>query len=521
MRESNWQNAVRIAESGSDEEVVRQLRKMTTVDRRVVSRKETIGYMFFDGSAGFNIDGQKELFVDSILKIGLNKQSLYNIFAGVWDVVDDIIIGGIIEKTRTRWGKFVPYFFFCGIPFGLFVSLYWLLPVFFSEEHVNDFDFIPKFIAYIVLELLIETVGNFKSVATSGYLSTITPYPSDRRRLLAVTKYCNLFYAGIPNTLIEFLLDFITNGLIKAKPGRTSADMIKWTLVILGPFTGIVTGLVVMWYSTIAKERVHQSIQVPRIRDSLRIVFTNKPLLMYMIANALSSFGTGIHTNNYYRWVLFMTTFETIAGIPSAAFQPLGFAKYNALSKKHSTKFLYIASHTVPKACYIPVFLYGMLLKDGKGKRFFQNRIPMLPITAVWEIIYAIFQGIGDISNDEIRNECNDYIEWKTGSRNEATLSVASTLLCKIPNRLNNVITPKLKQWIGYDQVAYTELRPQPERAQQWIFAMATLIPALLALISIIPMFGYKIDKVTRDTMYAELNARRSQTAERITELES
>ena len=521
MSELNKQAILDIAAHGTDEEVARQLGKMTTVDRRVVSRKETIGYMLFDGSAGFNIDGQKELYVDSVLQIGLKKQSLYNVFAGVWDVVDDIIIGGIIEKTRTRWGKFVPYFFLTGLPYAVFVSLFWLLPLFFSKEHVSDFDYIPKFIAYIALELLMETVGNFKGVATGGYLSTITPYPSDRRRLLAVTKYCNLFYAGLPNTIIEFLLDFITNGLIKASPGRTSADMIKWTLMILGPFTGIVAGLVVMWYSTVAKERVRQSIKAPRIRDSLRVVFTNKPLLMYMISNALGSFSTGIFTNNYYRWVLFMTTFETFAGIPSVFFQPLGFAKYNALSARYSTKTLYMLSHTVPRACYIPVFLYGMFLKDKEGNRFFQNRIPMFPITALWEIVYATFQGIGNISSDEIRNECNDYIEWKTGCRNEATLSVASTILCKIPLRLNNIVTPMLKRWIGYDQLAYTELRPQPERAQKWIFAMSTLIPAFLAMFSIAPMFFYKIDKATRDKMYVELNARRSETAEKITDAEN
>ena len=520
MSDWNKQQVVCIAENGSDEEVTRSLRKMTTVDRRVVSRKETIGYMLFDGSAGFNIDSQKELFVDSILKIHLNKQSLYNVFAGVWDVVDDIVIGGVIEKTRTRWGKFVPYFFFTGLPFALVVSLYWLLPAFFSEAHVNDFDYVPKFIAYVALELLIETVANFKAVATAGYLSTITPYPSDRRRLLAITKYCNLFYAGLPNTIIEFMLDFITHGLIKS-PDSGSHGLIRRVLMTFGPVTGVTAGLVVMWYSTVARERVHQSIQVPCIRDSLRVVFTNRPVLMYMISNALGSFSTGIFTNNYYRWVLFQTTFETIAGIPSAFFQPLGFAKYNALSAKHSTKTLYMLSQTVPKACYIPVFLWGMFLKTKDGKRFFQNRIPMFPITALWEIVYASFQGVINISGDEIRNECNDYIEWKTGSRNEATLSVASTILCKIPLRINNVITPKLKIWIGYDPTAYTEVRPQPERAQKWIFAMSTLIPACLAILSILPMFGYRIDRATRDKMYAELNARRSAVAEKISASET
>ena len=516
MAELDVRTAVELAENGSSEEVVNHLQKMVSVDRRVVARKETIGYMLFDGAQGFNIDSQKELFVDSILKISLGKQAIYNAIAGVWDVVDDLLIGGIIEKTRTRWGKFVPYLFLSGLPFAVVCGIYWLLPVLFSQSHVDDMDYIPKFIAYVVLEMLIEAVSNFRSVATAGYLSTITPYPSDRRRLLAVTKYLNLFYAGLPNTLVEFMLDFITNGIIKTDETKTSAVLIKRALTTLGPFTVITSGLVTLWYSTIAKERVHQSVDKPTIMQSLKLVFTNKPVLQYMISNALGSFGTGITTNNYYRWVLFMTTFETFAGIPSVAFQPIGFAKYNKMADKHSTKAVYIASHMIPKACYIPVFLFGILLKDKEGNRFFTKRWTMLPITAIWECIYAANQGFANISLDEIRNECNDYIEWKCGYRNEATLSVASTIMCKIPNRVNAIFQPKFKQWIGYDQLAYTETRPQPEKAQKWIFAMATVIPAILAIIGMIPMFFYRIDKETRDKMYVELNERRVKNAEKL-----
>lgn len=508
MADIDKNTAVQIAESGTTEQVVDSLKTMVKVDRRVVSTKETIGYMLFDGSQGFNIDSQKELFVDSILKIGFDKQTIYQAIAGVWDIVDDLLIGGIVEKTRTRWGKFVPYLFLSSIPYAIIVGLYWLLPIIF-KANIDDFDYIPKFIAYVVFEMLIEMVTNFRTVATSGYLSTITPFPSDRRRLLAVTKYLNLFYAGLPNTLVEFMLDFITNGILKAKEGKTEADMIKTALVTLGPLTAVVSGLVTLWYSTIAKERVHQSIDTPTIKQSLKLVFSNKPVLMYMISNALGSFGTGISTNNYYRWVLFMTTFETFAGIPSVAFQPFGYAKYNKVSARRSTKSIYMISQTIPKAAYIPVFMFGMFVKNKKGDRLFTQRWSMLPITAVWECIYAACSGFRSISGDEIRNECNDYIEWKCGYRNEATLSVASTILCKIPSRLNAILQPKIKQWIGYDLTAYTEVRPQPERAQKWIFAMATLIPAFLAIVSILPMLGYNIDKDTRDRMYMELNETR------------
>lgn len=505
-----------IAEKDELAYVNAKLEKLVDVDRRVINRKQTLGYMLFDGSRDFNIDGHKDLFIDSILKINFDLQSSYNVFAGVWDFIDDFLVGGIIEKTRTRWGKFVPYIFVGGMPYALIATLYWLLPLFFSTEHVNDFSYLPKFFAFALLDMTLEFLGNIRNVAIDGYLSTITPYPSDRRRLLAISSYFRIIYSRIPDMVIEFTLDFIKNGLVKSAQNRSSAEMIRRSILIVGPSTTLLAGLVFTWYASIAKERVHQKIERPHIIDSLRIVLTNKPVLLYMISNALGSFGTGLTTNDYYRQVLNWTTFETFAGIPSFFFQPIGFANYNKLANRFSTRTLYIVGQVFAKSFYIPLFFYGMFGKMKTGEHFFQNRWAMLPVTAVWEIIYATFWGVRSISINEMRNECNDYLEWKCGYRSEATLSAASAFICKIPARINAVLQPKYKDWVGYDQEAYVNGDPQPLRAQKWIFAMATLFPAIIVLTSMIPMFWFNINKDDRDTMYRELNERRSALADKI-----
>ncbi len=521
MAELEEKKAIQIAENGSDDEVNRELRQLVDVDRRVINRKQTIGYMLFDGSRGFNIDGHKDLFNDSILKINLDLQSKYNIFAGVWDVVDDFIVSFIIEKTRTRWGKFIPYIFLGGFPYAIVATLYWILPAILPQAMVNDFGNITKFLLYAFLDMMLEFLGNFKNVAIGGYISTITPYPSDRRRLLSISSYSSIIYSRIPDLVVEFMLDFIKNGVVKSSKNKTSADMIKSALMTVGPVTTILSGVIISWYTSIAKERVHQRIEKPKIMQSLRIVFTNKPVLMYILSNALGSFGTGLTTNDYYRQVLNMTTFETIAGIPSFFFQPIGFSKYNKLASRFSTRTLYMVSQVFAKTFYIPLWFYGRFIKNKSGKMFFQSRWAMLPVTAIWECIYATFWGVKSISGTEIGNECNDYIEWKCGYRNEATLSAASTLMCKIPSRINGVLQPLYKKWCDYDQTAYTEGREQPLKAQKWIFAMATIIPAFLVLSSMIPMFWYDIDKEKRDRMYMELNERRTKAAEEINKLHS
>lgn len=516
MAETEEKRAIIIAENGTDEEVNAELRQMVDVDRRVIGRKETIGYMLFDGSRAFNIDGHKDLFVDSILKIGFDFQAKYNVVAGIWDVVDDFIVSFIMEKTRTRWGKFLPYVFAGGLPYAIIATLYWILPGILPASMINNFNNVTKFIIYAGLDMLVEFVGNFKDVAIGGYVSTITPYPSDRRRLLAIANYSSIIYSRIPDIVVEFMLDFVKNGIVKSSKGKSTDEMIKSALMTVGPVTSLLSGVIISWYTSIAKERVRQKIEVPKIRESLRIVFSNRPVLMYLLSNTMGSFGTGMTTNDYYRQVLNMTTFETIAGIPSFFFQPVGFAKYNNLTKRFSTRTLYMVSQVFAKTFYIPLWFYGRFLKTKDGKMFFQSRWAMLPVTAIWECIYATFWGVKSISGSEIGNECNDYIEWKCGYRNEATLSAASTLVCKIPGRLNRVLQPLYKKWCRYDQTAYTEGREQPLIAQKWIFAMATILPAFLVLSSMIPMFWYNLDREKRDRMYIELNERRAKTAEEI-----
>ena len=100
-----------------------RLHELVDVDRRILNRRQTLGYMLFDGSRGFNIDGHKDLFTDSILKISFDYQSINSVIGGIWDIVDDFIVSFVIEKTRTRWGKFIPYIFLGGLPYALVATL--------------------------------------------------------------------------------------------------------------------------------------------------------------------------------------------------------------------------------------------------------------------------------------------------------------------------------------------------------------------------------------------------------------
>ena len=86
-----------------------------TQDRRYVGAKESVGFIIWDAAQSFNINIYSTRFITSIVGVDLGLQTLVNTINSVWDIVNDIFFGAVIDKTRTRWGKFRPYLMFLAI----------------------------------------------------------------------------------------------------------------------------------------------------------------------------------------------------------------------------------------------------------------------------------------------------------------------------------------------------------------------------------------------------------------------
>ena len=103
-------------------------------NRRYVGTKETVAYVVYDMSQSFNINAYSQRFVTNILQVSLKLQRIANVINGIWDVINDVLFGAIVDKTRTRWGKFKPYLVALGIPGTIGTCIYWLMPLIFAAE---------------------------------------------------------------------------------------------------------------------------------------------------------------------------------------------------------------------------------------------------------------------------------------------------------------------------------------------------------------------------------------------------
>ena len=146
-------------------------------NRRYVGTKETVGFVLWDAAQSFNINKYSDCFITNIVQVDLSLQMIEQAINGVWDIVNDIFMGAIVDKTRTRWGKFRPYLLALAVPGLIGTCLYWLMPLMFAGRTSMD---LTKFAFYVLLAFVREGIGTFQNIARNGLLSTITPHQIGR-----------------------------------------------------------------------------------------------------------------------------------------------------------------------------------------------------------------------------------------------------------------------------------------------------------------------------------------------------
>ncbi|MBQ7838756.1 MAG: MFS transporter [Clostridia bacterium] len=486
-------------------------------DRRYVGSKETFAYILDDIAQSFNIGKYDDVFKMNILKIDLVLLSITNAVIGVWDIINDLFLASIVDRTRTRWGKFKPWLVIYAIP-GVFLTvLFWALPVFMGTDGIGSN--IPKFSIFLLLQIFQNLAGSLISIVRQGMTSTITPNIIDRTRLITSANLLSGFVEKAPEILMGLLIDLYINSPANDILQTTNPEMYQSgynrMFVLGGVITAVVSGLFALFYAFVAKERVMQTIDKPSIFSGVKSVITNKPLLLITLSEFLGAFSLNSGTNLYYIEVLNLASMATIVGIPGAVVSPISYSYVPWARSKFSTKALWIAGSHVDSVLMLGVYAAGKFIKVG-GKPGYESLAVMIPSFMLRETIWMFFWGIRKVIPEEMRNEAIDYGEWKNGFRSEGMTGVAKGLVTKMVHTVKNFAQPLLFKAFGYDNTK--NQGAQTAEARYALFFMCTLLPVVTGALSIIPQLFYDLQGEKRDRMYMELRERRKAIAAEVKE---
>ena len=468
------------------------------LNRRYVGNMETAAYIAQDFAASFSIGKYSNRFIWDVVGIDFKINGIVTLFTGAWDVINDTFISTIVDRTRTRWGKFRPYLIWMKIPLTLFGMLYWFMPLFFPNTATT---YLPKLIYYFAFNIINETAGTFLNISQTGLLSTITPNPEERVRLISQAKFFSRFLGEqIPEWTMGILIDLINSQKIHMKLSNL--------FITMGSITAILSAAMTFWFYMSSRERVMQSLEKPKVIDGLKAIVNNKPLLLITLSDFLSGFGISQSRSDYYIDVLGQASLQTIVGIPAYPILNISYSFVSPLRKKFTSKKLWIAEDIWTDMCWLIVFGIGSMKKN------FMKRKVMIPVMMIEEFVEMWVYGLRHVIPDELYNEAMDYCEWKNGYRVEAMTGVAKGLVTKMQSVVMNSVKSFILAKIGY--VQGQAIGTQSDSAKWWLFALGTGIPIITSAFGIIPKFFYPIDNKMRARMYNDLTERRHLVADEI-----
>lgn len=469
-------------------------------DIRYVGVKETAIYGIANAGQcfGYNIIAGSYLSLFFVKVFGVPPEAVaaMMLFLGLWDTFNDPLMGTIIDKTRTRYGKLRPYLLIVPIPLGLATIMLFAGPQILGDKAENVSKIIYMFITYFIWELF-YTLGDVPFWSMSA---AISPSPSDRTRVISSARFVSGILGGISTPILTVLMDLSEKGVI----GLSLSQVFLLMAIISGTF-----GMALFSLSGICtKERVVQTIKEPSILDGFKALVRNKPLLLIVIANVLSAISGigGFFQAYYYSEVVQMNSLTIVISLPGTI---LGFITYLLIPKvkeKFDNRQIIFLNGFVRLVVGVVVFLVGV--------KCFTNLWVVVPLLMVQNFLFSFFNTINMVIPTEMIGDTIDYMEWKTGERNEGVSFSVLTFVGKLTGSISGTIGNALLPVIGLSFVSISATETMTVKAYTYtdtlIWGMFTLAPAILGLLPLIPYIWYDLTGEKLKMVREEMTERRA-----------
>ena len=254
------------------------------------------------------------------------------------------------------------------------------------------------------------------------------------------------------------------------------------------------------------KERVPYTTEKVSLAESIKLVFTNKNLLMVSLTK-LFGFGRGVYgTVSLYIAVYLLGS----KGLKLALMLPMGIGTavgtllVNLVLKKFSTKKTFILF------CVYGFSSMAILFFMSKGIGF--NSTLIVPFL-ILNFFCGIQHGNTNVTPNIMIADCIDEMEYKTGKRQEGLAYAGYGLFSKIASAGTKWLAPMLVYtWSGYQfsqstNIAYAD---QTNDVLMKFLAIYTIIPAAFVLLQAVPIFFYDMVGEKKDRITAALAERRA-----------
>lgn len=439
----------------------------------------------------------QKLYFINVLKIDMTYVTLILTLIGIYDVLNNPLMGIAYDRTRTRWGKARPYIFATAIPYFLTTAIMYSGALFLGDRAGND----PKKIIFVFVMLFIqETFSTIYTIPRDNMVTLQTVNPKDRITVGLLSQYIGELGSQIVYVIFLPLMELNNKGYVNIP--------MPMIFCILATVTCSVGAAGNMAMALGCKERIALQPKPAPIMKTLFYILKNK----YALRNFIADFSVSWWSDGGYSWDV-VTQQEIFGGsIPSF----LAYAPYNlfdSLSILLIPKFQKIFNNNNRKAV-IALRIWDLLCCVGMvgfGCPLVHHRWAVVGVYALFYGLNALNNGPANVFEAELKREINDYTEYVTGERPDGTIGLITGLITKVTAPLNALLTIQLFKWSGYDStIPMLPWSQGSKKVYQRVFFLFNGIRILPNVVRMIPYFFYDLEGEKREKMYIALNERRA-----------
>ena len=427
---------------------------------------------------------------------------LLMLLARVWDAVNDPMMGMIVDRHKTKYGRMRPY------PLWTVAPIAALTIMMFTKPNLAD---MPLMIYTALVYIFWGMIYTSSDVPFWSLPNIMTPNPEERGKLISLART----FGGI-STGIVTVLPMIMGPVLKGMGySDVEADEKKYAVMAI---SCTVVGVVLFAMSSFSvKERINLPNATKKAKGekgNLYRIFHCKPLMLVVLSGTLS-FGRYMlqaaapHVARYAGFVInddFQKNVSTVALIIQVC------AAVGMFGTMIAIPFLY------KKLNYKQLVLYSCLF--GAVASFLtcfigwttKNLFFCIPTM----IISSIPLGVLNVVIYAMVCDSLDYMEWETGHRNTALGSACQSFVNKLGNALTTVMI------IGMYMIVYIDVNKMYTAdgaasisltgGQEFaMFALITIVPGISLVLCAIPIFFYDLVGEKKDRITKELAQQRAE----------
>ncbi len=446
----------------------------------------------------------------------------------IFDALNDPIMGSIVDRTRTKWGKCRPYLKWMAIPIAV-MTVACFLPAFQAKAT-------STFVIISIIYVLWSVAYTIVDVPYWGLSTCMTNDTVVRGNLLTITRLLCTLGAGIVTVFVPIITNNLTAkfkytaddlsqimidkaesiastvanqgitaqeaaesfvGTVKSGMEVANADLLKMIYFICAVVLVVLAVPMFMYGFKNTKERFTTNDNPPSLGHNLKLLFKNKPLLLVVLSGVLGgarmvyTYTGGLYFAKYVLQNEGMFSVITLLVVPGGLVASI---LVPWMSKKFTKKWSFVAVHIFGGVVMAAMYFVGY---DAPWK---------LVVCAIGLVLLGIPQGVNNIITYAMIGDTVDYLEWKTGERGEGICFAMQTLINKIGMAVGAFIGVISFSAAGINsETGYIS----PEGATT-LWNMLILSGVISMFACAIPIFFYNITEKRQAEMVAEIEQRKA-----------